>query len=80
MWVYIKEYCFKFQSIQDNFVFTFFVLLYIKWLIVWTSMVIKISIGTVMRNAEMLKLATDHLKTKKICKYAVKKLSIKICS
>ena len=47
---------------------------------VWTSMVIKISIGTVMRNAEMLKLATDHLKIKKICKHAVKKLSIKICS
>ena len=27
-----------------------------------------------MRNSEMLKFVLDHLKTKKICKYAVKKL------
>ena len=35
---------------------------------------INISIGTVMKNAEMLKFVPDHLKTKKICKHAVKKL------
>ena len=27
-----------------------------------------------MKNLEMLKFVPDHLKTKKICKYAVKKL------
>ena len=35
---------------------------------------LKKSIGTVMRNPEMLKIVTDHLKTKKMCKYVVKKL------
>ena len=33
-----------------------------------------IGIGTVMRNLEMLKFVPDHLKTKKMCKHAVKKL------
>ena len=33
----------------------------------------KINIGTIMRNPEMLKLVLDHLKTKKMCKHAVKK-------
>ena len=32
------------------------------------------SIGTVMKNPEMLKFVPDHLKTKRICKHAVKKL------
>ena len=32
------------------------------------------SIGTVMKNPEIVKFVPDHLKTKKICKYAVKKL------
>ena len=42
---------------------------------------LNISIGTVMKNSEMLKFAPDHLKTKKICKYAVEKLHcFKICS
>ena len=35
---------------------------------------LNISTLTVMRNPEMLKFVTDHLKTKKICKHAVKKL------
>ena len=35
---------------------------------------LSISIGTVMRNPEMLKFVPDHLKTKKKCKHAVKKL------
>ena len=41
-----------------------------------------ISIGTVMKNTEMVKFVLDHLKTKKMCKHTVKKitLSIKICS
>ena len=35
---------------------------------------LNITIGTVMRNPEMSKLIPDHLKTKKMCKYAFKKL------
>ena len=34
---------------------------------------VKISIGTVMRNPETLKIVYDHLKTIKMCKHAVKK-------
>ena len=34
-----------------------------------------ISIGTVMKNPEMLQFVSNHLKTKKMCKYAVKILS-----
>ena len=34
----------------------------------------KMSIGTWMKNPEMLKLVSDHLKNKKMCKHAVKKL------
>ena len=36
----------------------------------------KISIGTVMKNPELLKLVPDHLKTNKMCKNAVEKLSL----
>ena len=39
---------------------------------------VKISIRKVIKNIEMLKLVPDHLKTKKICKHAVKKLSFLI--
>ena len=35
---------------------------------------LNINIGTVMKNPEMLKLVSDHLKTKKMCKHAVIKL------
>ena len=35
---------------------------------------IKINIGTVIKNPELLKFVPDHLKTKKLCKHAVKKL------
>ena len=37
-----------------------------------------ISIRAKMKNSEMLKFVPDHLKTKKMCKYAVKKLSFVI--
>ena len=33
---------------------------------------VKISIEAVMRNPELLKFVLDHLKTKKMCKHAVK--------
>ena len=39
---------------------------------------LKKSIGTVMRNPEMLKIVTDHLKTKKMCNYVVKKLPFQL--
>ena len=40
---------------------------------VWTLINLKkISIGTVMRNPEMLKFVPDHIKTKTICRHAVK--------
>ena len=39
---------------------------------------LNISIGTVMKNPEMLKIVPDHLKTKKICKHAIKKLPVLI--
>ena len=32
---------------------------------------LKISVGAIIRNAEMLRLVPDHLKTKKMCKHAV---------
>ena len=35
----------------------------------------KISIGAIMKNPKMLKFVPDYLKTKPICKHAVKKLS-----
>ena len=31
-----------------------------------------INIGTVMKNPETLKFVSDHLKTEKVCKHAVK--------
>ena len=36
---------------------------------------LNISTGTVMKNPEMLKCVPDHLKTKKMCKCAVTKLT-----
>ena len=35
---------------------------------------IKISTGAVMNNLEIVKFVPDHLKTKKICEHAVKKI------
>ena len=43
---------------------------------------LNVSTGTVMKNPKVLELVSDHLKTKKLCKNAAKKItvSIKICS
>ena len=35
---------------------------------------LNINIRTVMKNPEMLQFVSDHLKTKKLCKHALKKL------
>ena len=37
---------------------------------------VKISIGTVMKNPEMLKYVPNHIKTKRLCENAVKKLPL----
>ena len=39
---------------------------------------LKIGIGTLIKNPEMITFIPDYLKTKNICKYAVKKLSFEI--
>ena len=44
-------------------------------MIIWTPIKsLSINIGAVMKNPEMLKLIPDHLKTKQMCNYTVKKL------
>ena len=35
---------------------------------------VKIRLGAVIRNPEKLKFVSDHLKTKTMCKHAVKKI------
>ena len=39
---------------------------------------LKTSIGTIIKNPEMVRFVPDHLKTKKICKTAAKKLPFAI--
>ena len=39
---------------------------------------VKLSIGTIMGNPEILKFVTDYLKTKKMCKHAVQILQFVI--
>ena len=35
---------------------------------------LNISIGTIIKNPEIIKFLPDHVKTKKMCQHAVKKL------
>ena len=35
---------------------------------------LKVEVGIIIKNPEILKFVLDHLKTKKVCKKAVKKL------
>ena len=46
------------------------------------SKTLKISIGAIIKDSEMLRLVLDHLKTDKMCKHTVKKLTVlnKVCS
>ena len=39
---------------------------------------LKLRIGAIIKNPEMLRLVSDHRKTKKICNHAVEKLSFVI--
>ena len=54
----------------------FFTLVYMKWLIANISpdnhKSSKLSIGAIMKNPEMLEFIPDQLKTKEICKHAIK--------
>ena len=58
-----KNYCLKFQSIQDNFflLFSFSIYKMIDIMVVYKSL--NIGIGRVMKNSKMLKFVPDHLKT-----------------
>ena len=38
------------------------------------SKILKISIGAIIKDPEILRLVPDHLKTKKMCKHTFKKL------
>ena len=60
----IKKYCIKFQSFQDIFflLFSFSIYKMVDSMDIYKSLN---SIGTVMKNPEMLKFVPDHLKTKK---------------
>ena len=75
--VKLSKYCVNFQSNQDSFFVLF--LVHMKWLIVnivqTTISLQNISIGAIMKNPEILRSVPDHLKTKKMCKHAVRKLS-----
>ena len=70
----IRFYCRKFQSIQDDFFYYFLFLIDEIVDIMDTCKSLNISIGRVMKNPEILKLVSDQLKTKKSWKHAVKKL------
>ena len=38
------------------------------------SKTLKVSIGAIIKDTEMLRLVPDHLKNKKMCKHAAKKI------
>ena len=70
-----KKYSLKFHSVFLFFLlFLFGIYKIVDGLDVYS--VLNISIGTVMKNPEMLEFFPDHLKTKKMCKYAVEKLHL----
>ena len=75
-----KEYCpNSFLVNSDSFFLHFFCFAIHKMVDSECNMGIyksvKISIGTVMKNPERQRFVPDYLKTKKMCKHAVKKLS-----
>ena len=55
---------------------TFFILAYIKFLVVniVQTAILKLSIGTIIKNPEIIRFIPDHLKTKKVFKHTVKKI------
>ena len=73
-----KKYCPKIQSIHDSLfkLFLFSIYKMAENMSIYKSF--NINIATLMKNPEMLIYVPDHLKTKKMCKHAVKKFLINI--
>ena len=73
-----KKYYLKFSLFNAVFVCLFVLLfLFIIYKMIDSMDIFKslnINIGTVMKNQEVLNFVSDHLKTKKMGKHAVKKL------
>ena len=61
-----KKYCLK------SFIFLYSIYEMVARMSIYKSL--NINIDKVMKNPEMLNFALDHFKTKKMCKYTVKKL------
>ena len=59
LWVYIKKYCLNFQSISA-FLFSIYKMVDIIDIYKYLN----ISTGTVIKSPEMLKIISNHLKTK----------------
>ena len=72
MWIYIKKYGLNFQDYSRQFSFTFFSF-FLSYFFYYKSL--NIRTGAIMKNSKILKFVPHHLKTKKICNYAVKNLS-----
>ena len=66
-----KKYCLQFQ---DNVFFLFLFSVYKMVYIMGVYNTLNISAVTVMKNSETLRFAPGHLKNKKMCMHAVKKL------
>ena len=75
--IHIKSFCRNFQSIQDSFfAFLFSIYKMVNIMDIYKSF--NVSVGTVMKNAEMLKFVLDHFKTIKMCMNAVKRINLSI--
>ena len=50
--------------------------IYLFWFVykMVDSKTLKVSIGAIIKDTEMLRLVPDHLKNKKMCKHAAKKI------
>ena len=75
--IHIKSFCLNFQSIQDSFfAFLFSIYQMVNIMDIYKSL--NVSVGTVMKNPEMLKFVPDHFKTIKMCMNAVKRINLSI--
>ena len=64
----------QFSAYSRQYFFTFLFTIYKIVDIIDVCRSLNISIGTVMKNPEMLNFVPDHLKDKKMWKHAIKKL------
>ena len=70
----VLEYRGSFSLLKTVFFFTLLFNIYKMVDNICTHKSININIGTALKNRGMLKLVPYHLKTRKMCKHAVKKL------